>query len=110
MSISLGRKASTRLSAAMTVVLSQGGATFVTETKNVSETGLCIRSAEAFPVGTQLHLVFGQPPDLPRLSTEGIVRWSEDGKGAGVELISLRPQDQRALERYICLQSRQAEN
>jgi hypothetical protein len=109
MSTILGRKPSTRMSAEMTVVLSHDGAIYVAETKNVSDTGLCIRSVEPIPVGTQLHLVFGQPPELPRLSTEGIVRWSEDGKGLGVELISIRPQDQRALERFISMQSREAQ-
>lgn len=107
MSIILGRKSSTRLSEVMTVVLSQGGAVFVAETRNVSDGGLCLKSEETFPVGTQLHLVFGRPPELPRLSTEGIVRWCEGGKGVGVEIISIRPQDQRSLERFISLQSRE---
>lgn len=107
MSIILGRKPSTRLSAVMTVVLSQGAATYVAETKNVSDAGLCFLSDEAFPVGTQLHLVFGQPPELPRLSTDGIVRWCEGGKAVGVEIVSIRPEDQRSLERFISLQSRE---
>ena len=101
MSIVLGQKAVPRVPAAMTVVLSNGRANYVAETKNVSHTGLCFRSQEIFPVGTQLHIVFGEPPDLPRLSTQGIVRWSEGGKGVGIEFTFIRPQDQRALLRYV---------
>jgi hypothetical protein len=56
---------------------------------------------ELFPVGTQLHMVFGQPPELPRLSTDGIVRWSENGKGVGVEFTSIRPGDHQALRRFV---------
>ena len=95
-------KPAPRLSTAMTVVLSNGGeGAYVVETKNVSETGLCLRSEEAFPVGSHLHLVFGQPPDLHRLSTDGVVRWSEDGKGVGVELTSIAPRDHQALVDFV---------
>jgi hypothetical protein len=95
------RKPAPRLSTSMTVVLSNGGAPYVVETKNVSDTGLCLRSNEVFPVGTHLHLVFGQPPELPRLSTEAIVRWAEDGKGVGVEFTSISLGDHQALRRFV---------
>jgi hypothetical protein len=76
------------------------------ETKNVSGTGFCLRSNEVFPVGTQLHLVFGRPPELPRLSMEGIVRWSEDGKGVGVEFTTITQDDRQALLKFVNSQSR----
>jgi hypothetical protein len=95
------QKPSPRLIASLTVVLSNGGAPYVVQTKNVSNTGLCLHSEEVFPVGSQLHLVFGQPPELPRLSTEGIVRWSEVGKGVGVQFTSIRPSDHQALLRFV---------
>ena len=96
------KKPAPRLSTAMTVVLSDGGeGAYVVETKNVSETGLCLHSEEAFPVGSHLHLVFGQPPDLHRLSTDGVVRWSEGGKGVGVELTSIAPHDHQALVNFV---------
>lgn len=106
MSIMLGVKAVPRVTAEMTVVVSNGKGNYVAQTKNVSHTGLCFRSKEVFPVGTQLHIVFGQPPDLPRLSTQGVVRWSEGGKGVGVEFTFISPQDQRALLRYVNSKSR----
>jgi hypothetical protein len=99
------RKSSRRLKASLTVVLSNGPANYVVETKNVSATGLCLRSQKVFPVGTQLHLVFGRPPELPRLSTEGIVRWSEANKGVGVEFTSFRPGDHEALLKFVNSQS-----
>jgi hypothetical protein len=100
------RKPALRLIASLTVVLSKGGAPYVMETKNVSDSGFCLRSNEVFPVGTQLHLVFGQPPDLPRLSTEGIVRWSEGGKGVGVEFTAITQNDHQALLKFVNSQSR----
>lgn len=69
----------------MNVVLLEREAHYVVETENVSHTGLCLCPRKVFPVGTQLHLVFGRPPELPALSAEGIVRWSEVGRGVGVE-------------------------
>ena len=103
------RKRAPRIVAALTVVLSHGDAHYVVETENVSERGLCFRSKEVFPVGTQHHLVFGRPPELPRLSAEGIVRWSEGGKGVGVEFTSMSPDDRQALLSFVNSQSRSAQ-
>ena len=100
------RRRASRIIASLAVVLSQGGDHYVVETENVSETGLCLRSKEVFPVGTHHHLVFGRPPELPRLSAEGIVRWSEGGKRVGVEFTSISPEDRQALLRFVNSQSR----
>jgi len=94
------------VSLTLTVVVSSGKALCVVETENVSDTGLCFRSERVFPVGTKLHVVFGRPPDLPRLSVEGIVRWSESGKGFGVEFTSISPDDRLALLRFLNSQPR----
>ena len=101
-----GPKRARRFTASLPVSLSEGAAHYVVETKNVSETGLCLRSKEVFPVGTHHHLVFGQPPELPRLSAEGIVRWSEGGKRVGVEFTSISPDDRLALLRFLSSPSR----
>ena len=106
MSAILAPKGVPRFNAALTVVLSNGKAIYVAETKNLSDTGLCLRSKELFPVGAQFHIVFGQPPELPQLTTEGIVRWSERGKGVGVEFTFISPRDYRALLRFINSQYR----
>ena len=106
MSAKEGKKPAKRINATLTVVLSIGEAHYVVETANVSETGLCLRSKEEFPVGTRQHLVFGEPPELPRLSAEGIVRWSEGGKGVGVEFTSISPDDHQALLKFVNSHSR----
>jgi hypothetical protein len=85
----------------LTVVLSKGEAHYIMETENVSDRGLCFRSERVFPVGTELHLVFGRPPQLARLAAEGIVRWSEAGKGFGVEFTSMNPDDRLALLKFL---------
>ena len=106
MSTILAPKPAPRFNAAMTVVLSNGKASYVAETENVSNTGLCIRSKEGFPVGTQLHLVFGMPPELPRLSMEGIVRWVEKGQNFGVEFTYISPRDHETLLNFVISQRR----
>jgi hypothetical protein len=100
------RKRAPRLIASLTVALSEGAAHYVVDTENVSDAGLCLCPKKVFPVGTQLHLVFGRPPELPQVSAEGIVRWSEGGKGVGVEFTSISPDDRLALMRYVNSQSR----
>jgi Tfp pilus assembly protein PilZ len=90
----------------LTVALLKGDALYVLETANVSGGGLCLRSNEEFPVGTHLHLVFGRPPELSRLSVNGIVRWSKSGKGVGVEFTSISPHDQQALLSFVNSQTR----
>jgi hypothetical protein len=109
MSTTEERKRAPRINASLTVVLSKGEAHYVVETKNVSEGGLCFSSKEVFPVGAQHHLVFGQPPELPRLSAEGIVRWSESEKGVGVEFTSMSPDDRQALLKFVNSQPRSAQ-
>jgi hypothetical protein len=99
------QKPAQRFNTSLTVVLSKEGAHYVAETKNVSNTGLCLLPKEVFPVGSKLHLVFGQPPELPRLSTEGIVRWSDGGKGVGVEFTAISPSDRQALLKFLNSQS-----
>ena len=78
---------------------------YVEDTLNVSGTGLCLVPKTAFPVGAYLHLVFGRPPELPAVAAEGIVRWSEAGKGVGVEFISMSEDDHEALLRFMNPQS-----
>ncbi len=99
------RKGAPRLSADLTVILSTGEAHYFVEVENVSDTGLRLRAKEVFPVGTQIHMVFGRPPELPRVTAEGIVRWSEAGKGVGVEFTSISPDDHQALLRFMKSQS-----
>jgi hypothetical protein len=100
------RERAPRLIAILTVALSEGTAHYVVDTENVSETGLCLCPRNLFPVGTQMHLVFGQPPELPAITAQGIVRWYEGAKGVGVEFTSISADDHQALRRFVNSQSR----
>ena len=96
------RRRAPRFIASLKVFLSEGEPRNAVETENVSGRGLCLRSKTVFPVGTQLHLVFGRPPELPPLIiAKGIVRWSESGKGVGVEFTYISPDDQQSLLRFV---------
>jgi hypothetical protein len=77
------RKRAPRLIAHLTVALSEGAAHYLMDTENVSETGLCLCPKKLFPAGTHLQLVFGQPPELPTITAQGIVRWHEGGRESG---------------------------
>ena len=95
------RRRAPRFNASLTVLLSEGEANYVVQTENMSQTGVCLRSEKVFPVGAPLHLVFGRPPELPPVIAEGIVRWSEGGKGVGVEFTSISSDDHEALQRFV---------
>ena len=90
-----------RLNAALQVILGKAETYYVTETKNVSYRGVCLDSKEAFPIGTRLQLIFGEPPELPRLNLEGVVRWSQGGMGVGVEFTSMSVDEQHALLEFV---------
>ena len=103
------RNGAPRLTVLLTVILSEGPAHYVVDTENVSETGLCLCPRKLFPVGTHLHMAFGQPPELPPMTVHGVVRWSSDGKGVGVEFTSLSAEDKQALRRFVNSPSRREE-
>ena len=100
------RQRAPRLVAFLTVALSDGTAHYVVDTENLSGAGLCLCPRKLFPVGTQLHLVFGQPPELPAVTASGIVRWYEGAKGVGVEFTSISENDRQALTTFVDSQSR----
>jgi hypothetical protein len=104
--ITMEQKVGQRLVASLSVALWEGTADYVVDTANVGGTGPCLCPKKLFPVGTQLHLIFGRRPELPALGAEGIVRWCEGGKGVGVEFTSISPQARQALLRFVNSQSR----
>lgn len=83
------------------VVLESDKAHYVTETWNVSETGLFLHTKRAFRVGTVLRMVIGQPPNLPRVDATGVVRRVERGQGVGVEFTAIRPEDLKTLTEFL---------
>ncbi len=95
-----GRRAR-RVPVSLSVVLASGEAHYFVETENVSETGLRLQPRKVFPVGTQHRMVFGKPPRLPRLNAIGTVRWSESGKGVGMEFTSISRDDQQSLGEFL---------
>lgn len=90
-----------RVTVSVDVVVEGESAHYVAETGNLSETGLCLHTKKAFPVGTRLRLVFGLPPRLPRIDAVGTVRWSGNGHGVGVEFTSLAWEHKQALVRFL---------
>jgi PilZ domain len=100
MELKKGRQAR-RAPVTLSVVLAAGESFYFVETENVSETGLCLQPKKLFPVGTQHRMVFGKPPRLVRLNAIGIVRWSESGKGMGMEFTSISRDDQRSLREFL---------
>ena len=101
MPITPERRRAPRVVAFLTVALSDGQAHYAVDTENLSEMGLRLCPYKLFPVGTELHLVFGQPPDLPTINTNGVVRWFADGKGVGVEFTSISEEHRRALAKFV---------
>ena len=101
-----GPKRARRLTASLPVSLSEGAAHYVLDTENVSDTGICLRPEKLFPVGTELHLVFGRPPELPAITAQGTVRWYEVEKGVGVQFTSISVDNHQALLSFVKSQVR----
>jgi hypothetical protein len=95
------QKRARRVPVTFNVVLESEKAHYVAETSNVSETGLFLHTGGAFPVGTVLRMVIGQPPDLPRVDVVGIVKRVEDGKGVGVEFSNSSAEGLKKLVEYL---------
>ena len=74
---------------------------FYAETRDVSQTGLSLHTRKPFPVGTKLSLVLGQPPRLPKINVDGVVRWLNDGKGVGIEFEGLTDEDHAAITAFL---------
>ncbi len=74
---------------------------FYAETSDVSETGLSLHTKKPFPVGTQLTLVLGHPPRLPKINVDGVVKWLNDGKGVGIEFTGLADEDRTAIAAFL---------
>jgi hypothetical protein len=90
-----------RVPVTFNIVLEAEKAHYVAETFNVSETGLFLQTKGDFPVGTALRLVIGQPPALPRVDAEGVVKRVDPGKGVGVEFTKISPEGRKVLTDYL---------
>ena len=90
-----------RVDVSLDVVFSAHEAHFFAKAGNLSETGLFVVTKKVFPAGTPLHIVFGSPPKLPRISSDGIVRWAKELEGLGVELTLLSTADRQALQNFL---------
>ncbi len=90
-----------RFKVLLSVVLGAAGAHYCAVAGDLSETGLLLTMMKALPGGTPVRVVFGQPPRLPRLGVEGVVRWSKSGQGVGVEFKSLSPEHRNTLLEFL---------
>ena len=90
-----------RVQVSVASVVQAGDLHYFAETGDLSETGMFIHTKRTFPVGTQLRLAFGLPPDLPHISAEGVVRWSKSDGGVGVEFTSIPAEAREAILRFL---------
>jgi hypothetical protein len=90
-----------RARVAVDAVIQAGDAFFYAETVDLGEMGLSLRTKKSFPVGTEMRLVFGRPPDLPKLDLAGVVRWLRDGDGVGVEFTGLSSEESSTLSTFL---------
>ena len=90
-----------RVDVSLNVVFSAHEAHYFAKAGNLSETGLFVATKKNIPPGTPLHIVFGMPPNLPRISAEGIIRWAKEQEGVGVELTSLTPEQRQSLRTFL---------
>lgn len=90
-----------RVPVCLDVALEAEEAHYVVESENLSETGILLRTKRAFPQGTPLRMVFGHPPELPKVRTFGVVRRLENGKSIGVVFTSLGSEERKAILDFV---------
>lgn len=90
-----------RVDVSINVVFRANELHYFAKAGNLSETGLYVVTKKTIPVNTPLHIVFGLPPNLPRISAEGTIRWAKEQEGVGVELTSLTPEQKQALHNFL---------
>ena len=90
-----------RVDVSLNVVFRANESHYFAKAENLSEKGLFVVTKKTIPAGTPLHIVFGLPPNLPRISTEGIIRWAKEQEGVGVELTSLTPEQRQSLRTFL---------
>jgi hypothetical protein len=68
---------------------------------NLSQEGCFFKTADLGPVGTTLSLLV-DPPEIGLILVEGrITHKGEDGKGAGIEFVSIEPEDRLKLAYFL---------
>ena len=90
-----------RVDVSLNVVFRANESHYFAKAGNLSETGLFVVTKKTIPVNTPLHVVFGLPPNLPRISAEGIIRWAKEQEGVGVQLTSLTLEQKQALQNFL---------
>ena len=102
----------TRLSTEYRVVSASASTRLVT--KDIGGGGVCVFVSEPLKVGTQLDVTVALPESTKKLTFTGEVVWCESyeiiGKAqqhrsvlAGVKFVSIAPEDQREIMRYVIL-------
>jgi uncharacterized protein (TIGR02266 family) len=81
------------------------GATFSTQTRNISLGGVFIVTETSLPFGAKLSLKFRIPTQTEPVEVDGQVRWleAEDGhvRGIGIRFEGLRARDVWALNKFF---------
>ncbi|MFB3924074.1 MAG: PilZ domain-containing protein [Terriglobia bacterium] len=90
-----------RVEVSLNVVFRAKESHYFAKTGNLSESGLFVVTRKSIPVDTPLHIVFGMPPLLSRISADGVIRWTKEQEGVGVELTSLTPEQKQAIQTFI---------
>lgn len=72
-----------------------------TEIVNISQTGMCVQSAEMLPQNSGLELDFTVPHRQIALHVKGMVMWSHVSGRSGVKFGQLKAADQRNLEDWL---------
>ena len=83
-------------------------------TKDISGAGVCVFVSESLTLGTQLQVTISLPDSARQIVFTGEVVWCESseiiGKAqqhrsilAGVKFVSIAPEDQREIMRYVIL-------
>jgi uncharacterized protein (TIGR02266 family) len=99
------RRTDRRYDRRVPIDVTHDGATFTTETINISLGGVFVACNRALPFGARVKLRFRVPTQSEYIEAEGDIRWaeSEEGtvRGVGIRFDGLRAKDVWALNKYF---------
>lgn len=95
------RRAHPRVPLATRIEGEADGRAFLALTADLSGSGIFLYTANPFSAGQTVSLAFVLPGALQPIRITAIVRRVAEGKGMGLQFVSLQPEDRAAIRAFV---------
>jgi uncharacterized protein (TIGR02266 family) len=98
---SFNRRSSPRVALSITVSYRVESVIASAVCANVSKGGIFLRTMNPLPVGKRLRVRFRLPGSKREIDAEGVVAWSDQRAGMGVQFLSLQHEEQAEIDGFV---------